>query len=129
MQQDEFASVQSDIICSDSPKGFKTNWIMLSMQVVNDLKHTSKVTQDFFKGKMCNVLQWPRQSPDLNLTEHVFHFLKGKMPQIQAGTEHSCRKGLKEHHQGSGDGDVSNVVHLLSPYVRPLKGLLNLLAK
>ena len=32
----------------------------------NDPKHTAKTTQEWLQDKSVNVLEWPRQRPDLN---------------------------------------------------------------
>ena len=83
-----------------------------TVQMDNDPTHTAKATKEFFKTKKWNVMQWPSQSPDLNLNEHAFHLsednTEGKMPQEQAGTEDSCSRSLAEHHQGwnPASGDV-----------------------
>lgn len=37
----------------------------------NDPKHTAKVTSKFFAEKKIEKLEWPPQSPDLNLTENL----------------------------------------------------------
>lgn len=45
------------------------------------------------------------KSPDLNLTEHVFHLLSTRLmarrPPKQARNEYGCSTGLAEHHQGT----------------------------
>ena len=41
----------------------------------NDPKHTANATQEFFKAKRWNILQWPNHSPDLNPIEHAFQLL------------------------------------------------------
>ncbi len=48
-------------------------------QMDDDPKHTAKATQEFLKVKKWNILQWPRQSPDLNPIEHAFHLLQTKL--------------------------------------------------
>jgi hypothetical protein len=37
----------------------------------NNPKHTAKMTQVWFRDKSLTVLEWPRQSPDLNPIKHL----------------------------------------------------------
>ena len=39
-------------------------------------KHTAKATLEWFKGKHWNILEWPRQWPDLNQIENMWYDLK-----------------------------------------------------
>ena len=46
------------------------------MQQDNNSKHTIKATEECFRAKEWNVLDWPDQSCNLNPAEHMFRSLK-----------------------------------------------------
>ena len=48
--------------------------------------HSAVVTQNFFAQNNIQVIQWPAKSPDLNIIEHIWAFMKNKVERREPKT-------------------------------------------
>ncbi len=71
----------------------KHTWVL---QQDNDLKHTSKSTSEWLKKNKIKVLEWPSQSPDLNLIEMLWHDLKQSFHARKPSNEAELKQFCKE---------------------------------
>ena len=65
--------LQENLMSSDESFELSSDYIF---QQDNDLKHTAKSTKKWLSENNVNVLQWPRQFPDLNPIGNSCGFLK-----------------------------------------------------
>lgn len=49
----------------------------------NSSAHTSKRVKEWFAKKQIKVLKWPANSPDLNLIEHIWRYIKSKLEEYK----------------------------------------------
>jgi len=63
----------------------------------SDLKHTSKITQNWFKKAKLNVLDWAPSSPDINIIKHAWDYLDKRVCDTNMAACGRCDwKGVEE---------------------------------
>ncbi len=67
-----------------------------TFQQDNDPKHTAKITKEWLHNNSVTVLEWPRQSPNLNPIEHLWRDLKmavhQRLPSNLTELERICKE-------------------------------------
>ncbi len=77
-------------------------------------QNTAKATQEFFKVKKWNILQWPSQSPKLNPIEHAFHLLKTKLKAERPTNKQQLKSAAAKAWQGITKEETQSLVMSMS---------------
>lgn len=76
----------------------------------NDPKHRAGLLQEFFNEKKLRVLQWPSQSPDLNLIEHLWEELKVRVGAVNCSNKGALWERVQEEWKNIGQERVTKLI-------------------
>ncbi|RYG97295.1 hypothetical protein EON65_53090 [archaeon] len=80
----------------------------------NAAVHTAHEVHEFFHAQHLQVLDWPPHSPDLNIIEHVWHYLKGILRKLaMARNKEELWSNVEVALGDMWSEDMTNKIHTL----------------
>ena len=99
--------LQETLFASAIEMGLNANF---TFQQDNDPKHTCDLATKFFQNSKINMLEWPSQSPELNVIEHMWAGLKRRYDNFVATSKPMMVARIKEIWQDLGQEYAKKLV-------------------
>jgi len=79
----------------------------------NDPKHKSRPVKEFAQKNLLEILPWPSYSPDFNLIERVWAWLKKKIAADSVENITELKKSIKKHWKSIPTNYICNLINTL----------------
>lgn len=90
----------------------------------NDPKHCARKTMEWFETNSIMVMEWPSQSPDLNIIEHVWSLVKRKLGYFSTDPKNLDELWLRTKTVWEGIKE-EEIVRIFNSLPRRIDGVIN----
>ncbi len=80
------------------------------LQQDNDPKHTSRLAKEFLQDNVPEVMDWPSNSPDLNLIENLWAIVKGNVERRMPKNLNDLEQFMVEEWQNISESTIINLI-------------------
>lgn len=99
--------IENNLYDSAERMGIRDNFVF---QSDNDPKHTSRLAKNWFSENQVEQIEWPPQSPDLNIIEHLWDELDRAVPQSERKSIAGFKKALFESWEQIGHEVIDRLI-------------------
>jgi len=88
-----YRNILADVLLPYSEENLPLNWIF---QQDNDPKHASRLVRQWLTDNQVNIMDWPSQSPDLNLIENLWAVVDRAVKKKNSGNLNELYRNIVE---------------------------------